>query len=63
MRILNQYTDKFVNPMVMWGKYRRGWFKTTLPISLQYHHVQMDGGQGSGFLALLQQEMNGCCGQ
>lgn len=55
--IINQYTDKFSNPMVMWGKYRKKWFKTTLPISLQYHHVQMDGGQGSAFLALLQEEM------
>ncbi len=55
--IINQYTDKFVNPMVMWGKYRKHWFKTTLPISLQYHHVQMDGGQGSKFLELLQQEI------
>ena len=26
----------------------------------QYHHVQMDGGQRTEFLALLQQEMNGC---
>ena len=58
--IINQYTDKFVNPMVMWGKYRKGWFRTELPVSLQYHHVQMDGGQGTEFLALLQKEMNGC---
>lgn len=56
--IINQYTDKFANPMVMWGKYRKGCFKTLLPISLQYHHVQMDGGQGSGFLARLQKEMD-----
>ena len=60
MRILNQYTDKFVNPMVMWGKYRKSWFKTLLPVSLQYHHVQMDGGQRTEFLALQQKEMNGC---
>lgn len=56
--IVNQYTDKFCNPMVMWGKYRQKWFKKTLPISLQYHHVQMDGGQGARFLELLQREMN-----
>ena len=24
--IVNQYTDKFLNPMVMWGKYRQSWF-------------------------------------
>ena len=55
--IVNQYTDKFCNPMVLWGKYRKGWFKTTLPISFQFHHVQMDGGHGSRFLELLQQEI------
>lgn len=52
--IVNQYTDKFCNPMVMWGKYRKGWFKTTLPISFQFHHVQMDGGHGARFLEQLQ---------
>ena len=55
--IVNQYTDKFCNPMVMWGKYRRKWFKTTLPISFQFHHVQMDGGHGAMFLELLQREI------
>lgn len=55
--IVNQYTDKFCNPMVMWGKYRKHWFKTTLPISFQFHHVQMDGGHGATFLELLQQEI------
>ena len=56
--IVNQYTDKFCNPMVMWGKYRKGWFKTTLPISFQFHHVQMDGGHGARFLEHLQEEIN-----
>lgn len=52
--IINQYSDKFCNPMVMWGRFRKHWFKTELPISFQYHHVQMDGGNGSRFLMLLQ---------
>ena len=55
--IVNQYTDKFCNPMVMWGKYRKGLFKTTLPISFQFHHVQMDGGQGAMFMEVLQREI------
>ena len=55
--IVNQYTDKFCNPMVMWGKYRKKFFKTTLPISFQFHHVQMDGGHGAMFLELLQREI------
>ncbi len=56
--IVNQYTDKFCNPMVMWGKYRRNCFTTTLPISFQFHHVQMDGGDGAYFLEQLQQVIN-----
>jgi chloramphenicol O-acetyltransferase type A len=56
--IVNQYTDQFCNPMVMWGKYRKGMFKTTLPVSFQFHHVQMDGGHAARFLAYLQNEIN-----
>ena len=63
--IVNQYTDLFCNPMVMWGRYRRGitrlgnkcrggLFRTTLPISFQFHHVQMDGGHAARFLEELQ---------
>ncbi len=55
--IVNQYTDKFCNPMVMWGHYRKGWFRTTLPISFQFHHVQMDGGHAAHYLAMLQREI------
>ena len=53
--VVNQYTDKFLNPMVMWGKYRKRWFKTTLPVSFQFPHVQMDGGDAARFLERLQQ--------
>ena len=56
--IVNQYTDKFCNPMVMWGRYRRNWLSTTLPISFQFHHAQMDGGHGANFLEQLQQVIN-----
>ena len=52
--IVNQYTDQFSNPMVMWGKYRKGLFKTTLPVSFQFHHVQMDGSHAAHFLDMLQ---------
>jgi chloramphenicol O-acetyltransferase type A len=57
--IVNQYTDQFCNPMVMWGKYRKGLLKTTLPVSFQFHHVQMDGGHAARFLQRLQDEING----
>lgn len=56
--IVNQYTDQFCNPMVMWGKYRKGLFKTTLPVSFQFHHVQMDGGHAARFLDELQKTIN-----
>ena len=56
--IVNQYTDKFCNPMVMWGRYRRNWLRTTLPISFQFHHVQMDGGHGAKYLEQLQRVIN-----
>ena len=56
--IVNQYTDQFCNPMVMWGRYRKSWLKTTLPISFQFHHVQMDGGHAARFLEELQKTIN-----
>ena len=56
--IVNQYTDQFCNPMVMWGRYRKGWLRTTLPISFQFHHVQMDGGHAARFLDELQKTIN-----
>ena len=56
--IVNQYTDQFCNPMVMWGRYRKSWMKTILPISFQFHHVQMDGGHAARFLAELQRTIN-----
>ncbi len=55
--IVNQYSGKFNNPFVAWARYRKGWFKTTLPISLQFHHAQMDGGHAVKFLQCLQNEI------
>ena len=52
--IINQYTDQFCNPMVMWGRYRKKWLKVSLPISFQFHHAQMDGGHAAHFLEELQ---------
>ena len=51
---VNQYTDQFCNPMVMWGRYRKKWLKVSLPISFQFHHAQMDGGHAARFLEELQ---------
>lgn len=56
--IVNQYSGRWNNPFLAWGKYRKGLFKTTLPISLQFHHAQMDGMQACRFLENLQHEIN-----
>ena len=56
--IVNQYTELFLNPLVMWGRYRRGWFHTKLPVSFQFHHTQMDGGHAACFLEELQKIIN-----
>ena len=55
--IVNQYTDQFSNPFLAWGRYRNGLFKATLPVSFQFHHVQMDGGHGARFLDELQKNI------
>jgi len=44
----------FNNPFIIWGKYRKKWFKYYLPISFQFHHTQMDGAHAGRFLSNLQ---------
>ena len=56
--IVNQWSGRFANPFLAWAKYRRGFFKTTLPISFQFHHTQMDGGEAAQFLNALQKEID-----
>ena len=56
--IVNQYSGIYNNPVLAWGRYRKHWFKTTLPISFQFHHAQMDGGHATRFLEELQKTIN-----
>ena len=49
----------FNNPFIIWGKYRRKWFRYDLPISFQFHHTQMDGAHAGRFLENLQREIHG----
>ena len=56
--IVNQYSGIYTNPFLAWGRYRKGWLKTTLPISLQFHHAQMDGSHAARFLEELQKTIN-----
>ena len=47
----------FNNPFIIWGKYHRRLLKTTLTISFQFHHTQMDGAHAGSFLALVQENI------
>ena len=53
--VVNIYAGFYNNPFVVWGKYRKGLFRTKLPISFQFHHTQMDGPISTGFLNRLQE--------
>ena len=48
----------FNNPFIIWGKYHKGLFRTTLKLSFQFHHTQMDGAHAGVFLKNLQNEIN-----
>lgn len=56
--VVNVYAGCWNNPFVVWSKYRKGWFRTTLSLSFQFHHTQMDGPISTGFLNNLQEVMN-----
>lgn len=47
----------FNNPFLIWGKYHKGLFKTTLKLSFQFHHTQMDGAHAGRFLQRLQENL------
>ena len=51
---VNLYAGIYNNPFLIWGKYRRHFGKVTLPLSFQFHHVQMDGNHAAQFLNRLQ---------
>ena len=55
---VGMYSGIFTNPFMIWGRYRKGWFKTTLSVSFQFHHTQMDGAHAARFLDLLQKEIH-----
>lgn len=55
---VGMYSGVFNNPFLIWGKYRRRWFRTVLTVSFQFHHTQMDGAHAALFLDRLQKEIN-----
>lgn len=56
--VTNLYAGWCNNPFVVWSKYRKGLFRTTLPLSFQFNHTQMDGPISTAFLNELQRVMN-----
>lgn len=56
--VVGMYTGVFNNPFLFWGKYKRRGFKTTLCISFQFHHTQMDGAHAARFLDGIQAAMD-----
>ena len=60
---VGMYSGIFNNPFMIWAKYKKehldgspDW-KTTLKVSFQFHHTQMDGAHAATFLSLLQSEI------
>ncbi len=56
---VGMYSGIFNNPFFIWGKYKRGLLKTTLSVSFQFHHTQMDGAHAAHFLNKIQEEIDG----
>lgn len=48
----------FNNPFIIWGRYKKKWFRYYLTISFQFHHTQMDGAHAGRFLGNLQREID-----
>ncbi|MBR5709828.1 MAG: chloramphenicol acetyltransferase [Thermoguttaceae bacterium] len=55
---VGMYSGIFNNPFLIWGRYKKKWFRYYLTISFQFHHTQMDGSHAGKFLENLQTEIN-----
>ena len=54
---VGMYSGIFNNPFMIWSKYKKGLFRTSLTVSFQFHHTQMDGAHAASFLERLQAEI------
>ncbi len=54
---VGMYSGIFNNPFIIWGRYKREWFRKSLTLSFQFHHTQMDGAHAARVLAALQREI------
>lgn len=61
---VGMYSGVFNNPFMIWARYKKELLdgspicRTTLKVSFQFHHTQMDGAHAATFLALLQKEID-----
>ena len=55
--VVNMYSG-INNPFMIWGRFRKQWFRYFLPVSFQFHHTQMDGTHAGRFLENLQSEVS-----
>ncbi len=55
---VGMYSGIFNNPFIIWGRYHKWLFKTTLTLSFQFHHTQMDGAHAGQFLQRLQKSID-----
>lgn len=56
---VGMYSGVFNNPFLIWGKFKRRFWRRTLTVSFQFHHTQMDGAHAACFLERLQEEIDG----
>lgn len=56
---VNLYSGFRYNPSMIWGRYQKAFLKTTLSVSFQFHHAQMDEAHAAWFLDNLQKAVDG----
>lgn len=55
---VGMYSGIFNNPFLIWGKFKKRFFRIHLTVSFQFHHTQMDGAHAAQFLEKLQHEIS-----
>ncbi len=56
---VNQWNDSFQNLFLMWGAFKRTFFgRRKLTMTMQFHHVQINGGEVCQYFEILQKEIN-----
>lgn len=55
---VGMYSGISNNPFLIWGKFKKRFFRKHLTVSFQFHHTQMDGAHAALFLEKLQHEIS-----